>query len=179
WIYFSPNVDLDQRDSLVDILGFQTTPNLGKYLGFPLKHSRSRSYDFDFVLDRVKQKLSRWKANLISMAGRRVLIQASSSTILAYVMQNVYLLNKVLVGMDRVNRNFLWGSTKTKKKMHWVNWGKVTKPKDLGGLRLQTAKGRNIALLTKLNWRFHTETDALWVWVLKNKYCTKRRISSS
>ena len=57
-IYFSPNVDLDQRDSLADILRFQTTLNLGKYLGFPLKHSRSRSHDFDFVLDRVKQKLA-------------------------------------------------------------------------------------------------------------------------
>ena len=106
-IYFSPNVDLDQRDSLVDILGFQTTLNLGKYLGFPLKHSRSRSHDFDFVLDRVKQKLAGWKANLLSMARRRVLIQASSSTILAYVMQNVYLPNKVLEGMNRVNMNFL------------------------------------------------------------------------
>ena len=53
-IYFSPNVDIDQRDALVDILGFQTTPNLGKYQGFPLKHSRSSNYDFDFVLDRVK-----------------------------------------------------------------------------------------------------------------------------
>ena len=57
-IYFSPNVDLDQRDSPADILGFQTTLNLRKYLGFPLKHSRSRSHDFDFVLDRVKQKLA-------------------------------------------------------------------------------------------------------------------------
>ena len=53
-IYFSPNVDIDQRDALADILGFQTTPNLGKYQGFPLKHSRSSNYDFDFVLDRVK-----------------------------------------------------------------------------------------------------------------------------
>ena len=63
--------------------------------------------------------------------------------------------------------------------MHWVNWGKVTKPKDLGGLGLQAAKGRNTALLAKLNWRFHLESDALWVPVLKKKYCTKRRIGSN
>ena len=37
-VYFSPNVDVDTRESLCDILGFKSTTNLGKYLGFPLKH---------------------------------------------------------------------------------------------------------------------------------------------
>ena len=68
-VFFSPNVDVDTRESLCDILGFRSTPNLGKYLGIPLKHSRSRSFDFDFVLDRVKLKLAGWKSNLLSMAG--------------------------------------------------------------------------------------------------------------
>ena len=86
-VYFSPNVDPDLRKNLADTLGFRTTPNLGKYLGFPLKHS-GRGQDFGFVLDRVKKKLAGWKASLLSMAGRRVLIQASSSTIPTYVMQN-------------------------------------------------------------------------------------------
>ena len=35
WVYFSPNVDLDLRENLADILGFRSTSNLGKYLGFP------------------------------------------------------------------------------------------------------------------------------------------------
>ena len=36
-VYFSPNVDRDTRESLCDILGFASTPNLGKYLGIPIK----------------------------------------------------------------------------------------------------------------------------------------------
>ena len=85
-VYFSPNVDKDTRDSLCDILGFTSTPSLGRYLGIPLKHPSSSSQDFNFVLDRVKQKLSGWKASMLSLAGRQVLIQASSATIPAYVM---------------------------------------------------------------------------------------------
>ena len=77
--------------------------------------------------------------------------------------------------MDRVNRNFLWGSTNTVKKIHWVGWEKVTKPKEEGGLGLQTAKGRNVDLLSKLNWRFHTEGEAPWAKVLKLKYCNNRK----
>ena len=45
--------------------------------------------------------------------------------------------------------------------MYWVGWKKFTRPKDEGGLGLQTAKGRNTALLAKLNWRSHTEDKAL------------------
>ena len=85
------------------------------------------------------------------MAGRAVLIQASSSETPAYIMQSNLLLGKVLEGIDRVNRNFLWGSTENKGKMHWVGWKKVTRPKDEGVLGLQIAKGRNTALLAKLS----------------------------
>ena len=123
------------------------------------------------MLDRVKNKLAGWKASLLSMVGRKVLIQASSSVISAYVMQSNLLPNKVLDGIDRVNRNFLWGSVENKRKMHWVGWNKVTRPKEEGGLGLQTTKGRNTALLAKLSWRFHTEDKASWAKVLRPKYC--------
>lgn len=63
---------------------------------------------------------------------------------------------RILEGMDRANRNFLWGTSESSRKVHWVGWQKVTKPKKEGGLCLQEAKGRNIALLAKLNWHFHT-----------------------
>ena len=150
-VYFSPNVNRDTRESLCDILGFASIPNLGKYLGIPIKHPGSSSQDYNFILDRVKQKLASWKANMLSLAGCFVLIQASLATIPAYVMQCTYFSGKILEGIDRVNRNFLWGTSEAAKKIHWVGWQKVTKPKDEGGLGLQTAKGRNISLLAKLN----------------------------
>ena len=162
-VFFSPNVDREARESLCDNLGFVSTTNIGKYLGIPLKHPGSSSLDFNFILDRVKNKLASWKANLLSPAGRAILIQASSSTIPTYVMQCHMLPNRVLEGIDRVNRNFLWGSTESARKVHWVGGVKVTKPKVEGGLGLQSAKGRNLAMLTKLNWRFHTENESLWV----------------
>ena len=61
-----------------------------------------------------------------------------------------------------MNRNFLWGLTESSKKIYWVGWQKVTKSKEEGGLGLQTGKGRNTALLAKLNWRFNVEKEALW-----------------
>ncbi|XP_065622049.1 uncharacterized protein LOC111985840 [Quercus suber] len=113
-VYFSPNVEGEARESLYDILGFQSTPNLGKYLG--------------------------WKANLLSLAGRAVLIKHVSSTIPNYVMQCNQLPGKIIVGIDRVNRNFLWGSLDTTRKVHWMGWEKVTQPKKEGGLGIQSTR---------------------------------------
>ena len=112
------------------------------------------------------------------MAGRLVLIHASFSTIPNYVMQQASILNKILKGIDRINRNFLWGSSNQSRKMHWVKWDVVSKPKALWDLGLQSARGRNTALLAKLNWRFHTENDAPWANVLEYKYCTRQWINS-
>ena len=106
-VYFSPNIDRDTRESLCDILGFASTPFLGKYLGFPLKQPGFSLQDYNFILDRVKQKLSGWKANMLSLAGRSILIQASLVAIPSYVMQCAYLPGRILDGVDRVNRNFL------------------------------------------------------------------------
>ena len=100
-------MDRDTRESLSDILGFATTPFLGKYLGFPLKQPGSSSQDYNYILDRVKQKLAGWKANMLSLTGCTVLIQASSAAIPAYVMQCSQLPCKALDGINRVNRNFL------------------------------------------------------------------------
>ena len=52
-VYFSPNVDDATKETLSDVLGFVLTPNLGRYLGIPIKHPGSSSQDYNFVLDRV------------------------------------------------------------------------------------------------------------------------------
>ena len=35
-VFFSPNVDRDDREAFCDILGFASTPCLGKCLGIPI-----------------------------------------------------------------------------------------------------------------------------------------------
>ena len=37
-IYFSPNVSDEMKEEISERLGIRETNNIGKYLGFPLKH---------------------------------------------------------------------------------------------------------------------------------------------
>ena len=158
--YFSPNVDPVTRDSLCGILGVSSTPDLGRYLGFPLRSNGRNTRDFNFVVERVQSKLSSWKAKLLSPAGRVVLIQSVTSSIPAYYMQNTMLPSKVCSDLDKLNRDFLWGSSRDSKKIHLVGWDKVCRPKCDGGLGLQSTKFRNIATLAKLNWRLIEDKEA-------------------
>ena len=97
---------------------------------------------------------------MVSMAGRIILSQSVILVVPSYVVQNCILLSRVQNGLNRINKNFLSGSTKEAKKMHMVNWGKVTKPEAKGGLGLQETKGRNLALAAKLCWRMENSGNA-------------------
>ena len=134
-----------------DILGFKPTTSLGMYLGFPIKHKGTRQ-DYGFILDRTKSKMAGWKSNLLSLAGRIMLTQSVTSTIPSYVMQQTALPPKILQGIDKLNRNFLWGTSESRKKVHLIGWNKITKAKEEGGLSIHAAKPKNTALLAKLNW---------------------------
>ena len=74
-----------------------------------------------------------------------------TTTIPNYAMQCIALLAKILSNVDKLSRNFLWGSSKSKKKIHLVSWKKITKPKKDGGLGIQVAREKNITNLAKLN----------------------------
>ena len=123
-------------------------------------------------------KLADWQANLLSLAGRRILIQTSSTAIADYVMQGALLPSRVCQELDRAHRNFLWGSTPEKRKMHMVNWDKVTLPTDHGGLGIHASRPRNLSLLAKLNWEITNNDHSPGVRVLRAKYLSNHAINN-
>ena len=144
------------KSTICENLNILATNNLGKYLGFPLKHKGSNRNQFNFVAKRAISKLSGSKAQLLSFAERTVLVKSVMSTIPNYVMQGVALPSHLCDKLDKISRDFLWGTTQEKKKMHMEGWSKIIKPKD-EGLGIQAANAKNVALLAKLNWRMYHE----------------------
>lgn len=155
-------------------LRFQVYPFLGEISWLPHK-IYGDPQDFGTVIELIQSHLAGWKTHLLSFVGRLVLTQATLSTIPNYVMQCNALPAKVTQTVDRLCRNFIWGTTESKKKFHLVSWKKINKPKVDGGLGLQSAKERNSTLLAKLNWHFHLEKDSPWARVISYKYTVRRR----
>ena len=119
-VYFSPNVPEPTKDNICETLGIQATSQLGKYLGFPLKHKGTGRNQYNFVVDRIISKLAGWKSKLLSFASITVLVNSVMTAIPKYVMQGATLPTHLCNKIDKINRDFLWGSTKEKRRLHFV-----------------------------------------------------------
>ena len=153
------------------------TDILGRYLGFPIIHKGKVGSAFNFILDKVQSKLAGWKTKLLLRAGRLVLVKSAVAPIVDYYMQCHSIPIKVCDSIDKMARDFIWGSTEEKRKMHMVKWNTITLPKELGGLGLSSMKYRNQAMFAKLCWRLAREEGMPWARMLQAKYlCPSRMI---
>ncbi|KAM1268507.1 hypothetical protein ACFX13_000857 [Malus domestica] len=135
------------------ICGFPLTNDLGKYLGVPLIHSRITKNTNKGLVEKAQAWLFVWKVNSLSLAGRVTLVQSVTSVIPFYAMQTIKLPVTICDQLDRLNKNFVYGSTQSKNKVNLVKWSQVCLPKSLGGLGLKNMRVMNLAILSKNSWR--------------------------
>lgn len=92
------------------------------YLGIPLGADPKNISYWNGIVDRVERKLSGWNSRSLSWAGRVVLINSVLSSLPIYFMSlfqaPVIVINKI----DKIRRNFLWGSTRGRQKLVKVKW---------------------------------------------------------
>lgn len=72
-ILFSKNIDHLTRKSITQVVGLKETKQLGLYLGITITGKSPKERDFHHVVEKVKAKLTMWKAKHLSMAERLTL----------------------------------------------------------------------------------------------------------
>lgn len=85
--------------------------NLGQYLGIPIITGRKGKVDFSFVVDKIRFKLSGWKATTLSQAGRISLAQSCICSVPTSICDEV----------ERMCCDFIWGSISEARKNHLVS----------------------------------------------------------
>lgn len=119
------------------------------------------SGSYHFLEEKLKNCLSKWKGNFLSFAGRITLTKATPNTIPVYYMQTNLLPTNTCERIDKISRDFIWGSTDDSKGTHLIAWDKLCKPKNEGGVGLRKAKHMNYSLLLKVGWGLINKKDAL------------------
>ena len=120
-----------------------------KYLGMPLGTSYKTTFIWNPILERMEKKLSGWKRIYLSKAGRLTLLKSTLSSLLTYYLSLFTIPKAVAARLERIQRNFLWGSSKECFKYPLVAWEKVCLPLELGGLGIRKLVSFNQALLGK------------------------------
>lgn len=80
--------------------------------------------------------------------GRLTLVKSNLNVIPVYTMQYFTLPASMCNIIDKIQRDFLWGSTINRKRMHYVFWDTCTLLKANVGLGLSKARTKNCILLT-------------------------------
>lgn len=64
--------------------------------------------------------------------------------------------------IERIIRNFLWGSTVKQRKFHLLAWEKVCVELDWGGLGIKRIRDINVLLICKLLWELGNGENKPW-----------------
>ena len=133
------------------------------YLGIPLAARKLKKCELQPLVDKVNDCLPTWKANMLSKAGRAVLVKAKLSAIPVHTAMAITLSPWVIKCIDKRRRAFLWtGSDSAKGGNCLLAWPKVCRPPDLGGLGFLDLQLFGYAL--RMRWLWFKRTDPSRPW---------------
>ncbi|GAA0168313.1 hypothetical protein LIER_23060 [Lithospermum erythrorhizon] len=170
-IMFSPNVSGPTREAISAMLDMTEVNSHGKYLGLPTTIGSFKKEVFNTIVDRVKAKVANWKSRLLPAAGKEVFIMSVLQSIPTFTMQCFRLPVQICKEINFILSNFGWRSdTTNKRKIHWLSWQQLCKPKGEGGLGFRDTLSFNQALLCKQAWKLITEPTSPLSQLFKARY---------
>ena len=170
-ITFSSKTPPAVKENAKSILGISKEGGLGKYLGLPEHFGKRKKDLFTSIVDRIRQRAVSWSTKRLSKACKLTMLKAVLSTVPTYSMSCFQLPVSLCKRIQSVLTRFWWDEVEGEKKICWVAWDQLTKPKALGGLRLRDIQRFNQARLAKLAWRIITVPESLFARIVVGKYC--------
>jgi hypothetical protein len=141
-----------------------------KFLGLPVGANPRRLAMWQSVVDTRAKRLNSWSGRLLSYGGRLTLINSVLASLPLYFFSFYKAPVGVIKQLNRIQRNFIWGGGTEDKRLCWVKWDQICRPKDEGGLGVKNLETFNRSLLSKWKWRFIQEGEAIWANLLQFRY---------
>ncbi|KAJ0749948.1 putative RNA-directed DNA polymerase [Helianthus annuus] len=159
---FGIGVGLVDIEEMANLIGCKFDCPPFNYLGLKVGANMNRISNWSPVIESFRARLAKWKSHFLSIGGRVVLIKSVMESLPSFYFSLYKAPKKIILDLEAMIKKFLWGGSGEEKKMHWVAWEKVSRPKNHGGLGLSKLEVINNSLLTKWGWRFKTEENNLW-----------------
>ena len=128
-LFFSKNMKVEVQEAVKDMFGAQIILQHEKYLGLPPLVGRGKKKAFNRIKDQVGRKIASWKGKLLSPASREILIKALAQATPTYTMNYFKIPNSICNELNSLIYNFWWGQRDKERKLAWIAWEKMFKPK--------------------------------------------------
>jgi len=120
------------------------------YLGLPIGRNSTKVSFCDPMLTKVKKRLSMWKGKNLSFGSRVCLISSVLNAIPLYYLSFFKAPSSIYAKkITKLQRKFLWDWDIEGRKIVWIKWDNLCKPKAKGGLGIKQIDIFNKALLSK------------------------------
>jgi hypothetical protein len=123
------------------------------YLVFSLSNKRLSNANYEQLIQKIANILFGWKASLLSIMGRLILVQTILSDMPIYFMTVFILPKDIIKQIDKIRRDFLWQGNKptlqTNNFSALTRWQDITTSMDQGGLGVTDLHVMNKALMIK------------------------------
>ncbi|XP_030924735.1 uncharacterized protein LOC115951970 [Quercus lobata] len=169
-LFFSKSTPPNILNQIKELLGVQEVKNHEKYLGLPSLVGKHKKASLMFIKEKILAKLQGWKEQLLSQAGREILLKAVIQAIPTFAMSCFKIPITLCEEIKSLIRKFWWGQRGNQRKIHWTKWSALCKPKDLGGMGFKELQKFNEAMLTKQVWRLLANNDSLFHRFFKAKF---------
>jgi len=105
-LYCSRNVSDPLKTSITQIMGVKQVLGTGNYLGLPSMIGRNRKTTFNYIKDRVWNRINSWSSKCLSKSGREVMIKSVLQAIPTYVMSLFQLPSSLITTIERMMNAF-------------------------------------------------------------------------
>ncbi|KAI5427961.1 hypothetical protein KIW84_033105 [Lathyrus oleraceus] len=73
-------------------------------------------------MDKVREKLAKWKGKLLSLRRRITLIKSVMSSVAIFLLSFYKASDNIWKEIEIIQKQLMWGDYDSKKKIHWVAW---------------------------------------------------------
>ena len=121
-LFFSRNTSKEIREEIKRKFGAQIIHKHERYLGLPTLVGKGKKKAFSRIKDQVGRRIAGWKGNLLSNAGREILIKAVAQATTTYTMSCFKLPDSLCHELNSMVCQFWWGQKEKERKMAWISW---------------------------------------------------------
>ena len=172
---FAGSISATRMSQLIKIFGFKHGTLPFTYLGVPIFKGKPKVRHLQPIVNKIRAKLSAWKASLLSIAGRVQLVKSVIQSMLTHSITVYNWPTSLLKDLEKSIRNFIWSGDTSKRKLVTVAWKKLCRPLDQGGLGIKSLIHLNTTSNLKLCWNM-LQSNQSWASLLTSRVIRNREV---